>query len=408
MRQKKVSGDGKNMAENKNKSIILMFLAEIGCMLLVSLGIYLLEYTEVLKQGTDYMLAHIVFFVLGIAVIGFCLRQDMLRGELDYDNNEHPGRFWLSFMIGLPVAFACAFLPVSAWPFMPVYVLLGLFGSLHLGVLGATVLLALPVCLAGAEITVFLMYLISGAFSAVLFKSMQNEDGFRTGVPFVFSMGGLLVCETAGTVLVKNAKPEPEFFVLPAVNLLVSGVLLFGILKLFSEKVIYPHRESYLDLIDTENSILTVLKQENRAVYMKSIHTAHFCERIAGELGMNVDSVKCASYYYGMGDQLPELFAAYPFPPEAVMILEEYQDKGSPVRHRETAVLVITEKIISTVLQLQAQAAGGSVDYDKAIEEIFERFREEGTFVHCDVSMRDMEVMRKIFKGEKLYYDFLR
>ena len=376
-------------------------------MLLAFLGIYLSKFTGLLGREKDYLLMYLVFSALGIAVTGFNLRHAALRGELDYDNGEHLGRFWLCFALGLVVAFVCAFLPVVAWPFLPVYVLLGLFGSLDVGVLGATLLLSIPVCMAGAGAEVFVMYLISGVFGVSVFKRMQEGvDGFRTGIPFFASMGGLLVCETAGTVLVRNAKPSLESFVLPAANLLVSGVLLVGIMKFFSEKVVYRYRVSYLDLYDTENEILTALKQEDKRTYMKGVHTVHFAERIARQLGMNAESLKCAGYYYGMGEKLTGLFAAYSFPPDAVMILEEYQDKDKPVRHRETAVLVITEKVISTILQLQGE--GGDVDYDRVIDGIFERFRSEGTFDQCDISMRDMETMRKIFKEEKLYYDFLR
>lgn len=407
MNQEKSSGDEKETVKSETSKTIRMFLLEIGCMLFASLGIYLLEFTGLIGQETDYLLMYIVFSVLGIAVTGFNLRYAAIRGELDYDNGEHLERFWLCFALGLVVAFVCTFLPVAAWPFLPVYVLLGLFGSLDTGILGATLLLSIPACMAGAGAEVFVMYLISGVFGVTMFKRLQEGvDGFRTGIPFFVSMGGLLVCETAGTVLVRNAKPSFELFVLPAANLLVSGVLLVGIMKFFSEKVVYRYRVNYLDLYDTENEILAALKQEDKGTYMKSVHTVHFAERIAKQLEMNVESLKCAGYYYGMGEKLAELFTAYPFPPDAVMILEEYQDKGKPVRHRETAVLVITEKVISTILQLQGE--GSDVNYDEVIDGIFEQFRAEGTFGQCDISMRDMETMRKIFKEEKLYYDFLR
>jgi hypothetical protein len=405
MRQKKNPEGWRGMAENKNKRTAVLFLPEAGCMFLAAAAIFLLEYTGILKQGTDYMLCHMVLVVLGIGVVGFALRMAVVRGEMDYENGEHTGRFWLCFLLGMAVAVVSVFLPAAAWPFLPVYVLLGLFGNLVLGVLGGTVLLAVPVCLAGKGIEVFLMYLISGILGAVLLGRLKN--GFRAGGPFLLSLGGLLVCETAGTVLVMNARPELEYFIVPAVNLIVSGIMLLGILKFFSEKVIYRYRERYLDLNDTENEMLTSLRQRDKGEYMRSIHTAYFCERIAGRLGLNTDALKCAGYYHGMGEEVKTMLDAHSFPPEVELILEEYLHQPKPAEHRETAVLMASETVVSEILLLIGREEK-EIDYDRVIDTVFERYHEDGTFRQCDITMREFDTMQKIFKEEKLYYDFLR
>lgn len=400
------------MPENKEQKdgtagkTVGMWILEIVCGLLALAGIVASFYTGVLEQGVDRVLCYMVLIVLGIAVMGFCLRRSMLREDMDYDNSRYPGRFWICFLMGLAVALVCVFLPVAAWPFLPVYVLLALFGSLNMGVLGASVLLAIPVCLTGAGIEVFLMYFISGLFGAALFQHLKN--GFRAGIPLLLSLGSLLVCETAGTVLVTNARPEIEFLVLPAANLVVSGILLMGILRLFSDKVIYRYRVRYLDLNDPENVILADLKQRDRQAYMKSVHTAYFCERVAVKLGLSPEPIKCAGYYHSMGEELPELMKAHSFPPEVVTILEDYRERKKPMQHKATAVLLAAEDVISAVLRLLEKNGNGRPDYDRVIDEIFERYRESGTFRQCDITVKELYTMHKIFKEEKLYYDFLR
>ncbi len=393
------------MAGSKNRKTSVLLLTEIGCMVLAVAGMSGLVLGEFVKLGVDYMSAYIVFVVLGIGIVGFGIRRGILLGDLDYDNCEHPGRFWLCFLIGLVVSFACVFLPAAAWPFLPVYIVLSLFGNFPLGVLGATVLLVIPVCMTQSGIEIFLLYLISGFFGVTLFKKLEN--GFRMGIPFVLALGGLLVCEAAGTVLVVNAKPGPEYFVIPAINMIVSGIMILGILKFFSSKVVYKYRESYLDLNDPENSILGALKQTDRKSYMKSIHTAYFCERIAGKLGLDTDALKCAGYYHSMGEALTDIYEMHPFPPKAWEILEEYRAKGKPILHKETAVLIASENIVSAILMLFEKADGSRVDYDKVIDSIFKRYQDAGSFRQCDISMKEFYMMQKIFKEEKLYYDFL-
>lgn len=406
MSQKKKTRDVKDAAENRDVRWVALFLPEVGCMLLAAAVIFLLEYTGILQQGADYMLSHVVLATLGIGVTGFILRREVLREELDYDNAKHPGRFWLCFFLGLVVAFVSAFLPVAAWPFLPVYVSLGLFGSLNLGALAGTVLLAIPVCLSGVGAEGFLIYLINGLFGVSLFQRLRSD--FRASGPLFMSLGCLLVCETAGTVLVMNARPEVEFFLVPLVNLIVSGILILGILKLFSEKIVYQYRENYLDLNDSENEVLAAFRQRDKDAYMRSVHTAYFCERIAGKLGMNAEALKCAGYYQGMGDGLTELMETRHFPPAAAMILEEYVNRGKPIRHKETAVLLASENVIGAILQAIRDAEGRDVDYDGVIDGIFARYQKAGTLSQCDISVRELHIMYKTFKEEKLYYDFLR
>ncbi len=394
------------MAENNKKTMGTMLFAEIGCMLFAAAAIAGICLSGLVKYGIDRVIGLIVFMVLGIAIVGFGLRRGLLIKDLDYDNEEHPGRFWLCLLMALTVALACVFLPKAAWPFLPIYIMLSLFGSLHLGVLGATVLLTIPVSLSDAGMEVFLLYLISGFLGAILFRKIKS--GFRIGMPVFSALCGLFVCETAGCVLVENARPSLEYFVIPAINIVVSGILILGIMKFFFGKVIYKYREAYLDLNNPENSVLSDLKQTDKRAYMKSIHTAYFCERIAMKLGLDADALKCAGYYHDQTVMSKDLLVGYIFPPAAQMILDEYGAKDKAVTMKETAVLTVSEKIVSTMMILLAKSEDGQLDYDKVIEAVFKRYQDAGSFKNCDISLKEFFTMQKIFKEEKLYYDFLR
>lgn len=375
-------------------------------MLLATGGFWCLAGNGLTKPGTDYILSYLIFVVLGIAIMGFALRREVLTKDTEYDNGEHLIRFWSWFLGSLAVSFVCVFLPVAAWPFLPVYIVLGLYSSAPVGVLGATILLIIPVSLTKSGLELFLVYFISGCFGVFLFKNIRN--GYKTGLPFGLALGSLLVCETAGTVLVRNARPGPESFVIPTINLIVSGILILGILKSFFSKVIYKYRENYLDLNDPENAILGELKKTDRRTYKKSIHTAYFCERIAIKLGMDSDALKCAGYYHCLGKQLENLGQPYPFPPAVRRILEEYGNGKGPVRYKETAVLMAAESILETILLSFDRTEGGNVDYDRIIDAVFKRFQDAGIFQKCNISMDEFFTMQRIFKEEKLYYDFLR
>lgn len=392
------------MAENKQMSAWKLFLTELPILILGTGGVWLFGSLRELEQ--DRLLGSCVMTLLGLAVTGFHFRREYLGGKLDYNNKLHVFRFWFCVGMGLIVAFACGFLPVEGWPFLVVFVMLALFGNMSTSLLATSILLMIAMILSGGSELNFALYLVSGAFAVALFQHLEN--GFHFGIPFFLSLLCLFVCETAGVVLVTNARPDPELFVIPAVNVIVSGILLLGLMKLFSSLVLYQFREKYLDVNDPENPVLAELREENRREYMYGIHTAYFCERIGMLLGLNADAMKCAAYYHRLGGKVEEMIESKQFPPVAREILQEYLTNREHVRKKETAVLIFSEKVVTSVSSQFQGKPDIQVDYQKLIDSIFEEVRRTGILEECNITMEEFYIMYRTFREEKLYYDFLR
>lgn len=399
MKPKKKTEAEKSMEKNKRKLSWKLFPAELVVLIIGGTGMWFLG--NIRQIATDRLLGGCVMALLGLAVSGFHFRREYLNGELDYNNEEHIYRFWLCMVLGLFVAFACGFLPMAGWPFLLVYVLLALFSNMSTGILSASVLLMISVTLSGGSVNGFALYLISGVFAVTLFRHLESD--FHFGIPLFLSILCLLVCETASIVLTANARPDIEMFVIPVVNMIISSILLLGCLKIFSSMVVYQHRETYLDINDTENPVLAELREKNRQEYMLTVHSTYFCERIAKRLGMDVDALKCAGYYHRLKE--------YPengFPPVAEEILKDYRNNRKRAVLRETAVVICADTVVSTISQMIHKDEKKKIDYDKVIDTIFNKFIEDGSFDRCNLSFYEFRTMQRIFKEEKLYYDFLR
>lgn len=277
------------------------------------------------QQSEDRLLGNCVMMLFVLAVICFHLRREYVQDRLDYDNGEHIFRFFLCLGIGLAVAFACGFLPAGGWPFLPVFIMLSLFSNMSVGLLSATSLLLISVLLSGGDAGGFALYFVSGIFAITLFRHL-GED-FKIGIPLFLSILCLLVCETANVVLVANARPDFEIFVIPVANMIVSSVLLLGCLKVFSSIVVYRHREKYLDIIDSENPVIVRLRERDRNEYMHCVHTTYFCERIGKRLGLEVEALKSAGYYYRLGGELTQMLEDEQFPPNTKEILLDYRNR---------------------------------------------------------------------------------
>ena len=391
------------MEENKKYSF-KYYIVEVVLMIIGATGMWFLGGLK--GQAIDRLLGNCVMTVFGVAVTGFQLRRTFFREELDYDNAEHLMRFWGWVTAGLLLAFGCGFLPVAGWPFMPLFVMLSLFSDMGTGILSSSVLLLTAVMLSGGTVGDFALYLIAGIFAVALFRRLQSD--FKIGIPLFLSVLCLLVCETANVVLVANARPDPEMFVIPVVNMIISSILLLSGIKIFSSVVIYKYRSIYLDINDTEAPFLAELRESNKQEYMHCVHTVYFCERIGNRLELDVDALKCAGYYHKAGDKLEELMEEKKFPPGARAILLEYQNRKDAVVKKETAVLLCADTVITSITYLVRKGSDKQVEYGRVIDAVFKKLIDDGNFDHCKISMAELRTMQKLFKEEKLYYDFLR
>lgn len=224
----------KNMEENKRMITRKNIVAELGCTLAVAIGVYALSYMKSLNP--EAMISNTIIAFLGCCIVGFHLRQEFLYGELEYNNGEHLNRYWLTFFGGTVLALICCFLPVGAWPFTAVFVLMSLFSSMSTGILSGAVLLLIPALIVQAPVTVFVLYFIPGLFAITLFRHFGDE--VRIGIPLTLSMFCLLVCETAVVILHANERLTLESFVIPLSNIIISCILLFISVKLFASMVL--------------------------------------------------------------------------------------------------------------------------------------------------------------------------
>ncbi len=393
------------MEENRRKAGWKFFLAEGAIIIAGTLGMGVLG--RLRQQPDDRLLANCVMMLLALGVICLHFRREYVYDDLEYDNGEHVFRYFLCLGIGLAVAFACGFLPVSGWPFLLVFVMLALFSNMSVGILSATSLLLISVLLSGTDAGGFALYFISGVFAVSFFRHL-GED-FKIGIPLFLSIFCLLVCETANVVLVANARPDFEMFVIPVVNVIISSILLLGCLKMFSSMVVYKHREKYLDVIDSENPVIARMRERDRDEYMHCVHTTYFCERIGKRLGLEVEALKGAGYYYRLGGELTQMLEDRQFPPNAREILLDYRNREQGVKKKETAVLFCSDMVVSAVQQaIEKSKDGGQADFDRVIDDLFGTLFRDKTFDKCDISLGELRTMQQIFKEEKLYYDFLR
>ncbi len=400
------------MEEIKDTNKIGKILVYIAIFLITVVGTGICSF--IFKQEINYIIRNCVVAGIGAGVIICLMAQAYEREGFAYDNRMHFERYLLCYAVALLTTLICSMLPSGGWTFLPIFVLLALFSNYAIGICSGSVLLIICMMLSGAPVEIFFLYFISGAVAVCMFGGL--DESYKVGIPIIVSLLMLIINITAEIILFENSKLNMDIFMIPLMNVIISCILLIVILKIFSYLVIFKYRERFMEINDPECPLLVQLKEKSRDEYYKAIHIAYLSDKIAKKLGFDDKVTKALGYYHRIGclkgvntwDTVYEIGMEYHFPPMVLDGLKEYLEKGSKIIHKETAVIYFAEGVVNSILFMIAKDKNAKLDYDEIIDNVFETKKENASFLQCELSVKELNQMNKIFKEEKLYYDFLR
>lgn len=396
-------------AENKKKEPVYLInsILIVITVLLVTAGGFLKH------AGGAELLRNAILAGTGAFLTCFLFLSE--KDRLSEKNASPAGisRFAVSYGICLAVSLCCAFLPPAGWPFLVVFVMMSLFGGFLPGICGGISFLIFSVLLAGADVSIFALYVLTGLLGACLFSRLDEK--YRIALPLFVSLSFLFAAETACVVLFANETLKWELFLIPALNVIISLILLLILLKVYSGMEIFKYRIKYLEINDQEFELLVNIKEKDKNAYYRAVHGAYFSERIAQALSLDAAAAKTAAYYANAGilyeepeKALEDVFVSYGFPPYARQLLRELTGKNNDIRHKEAAVVYMADAVISSILYLFEKKQDTKIDYAAVIETVFQKKWESGSLKNSELTFAEWNRMKKIFKEEKLYYDFLR
>jgi membrane-associated HD superfamily phosphohydrolase len=381
--------------------------------------------------------ALVVFCVFAMISVIFLYTFSWMHGDLLYDNAGQPLRFWITFLVGLILSQVCIFMPVGGWPYLVIFVALALFSNQALGTLAGSVLLLFTCVHTSVDLAAFFLHFLSGLFICALFARLDRH--FRLALPLLLSQMILLINQMIYLTMSGQQGFHWERFVIPIANSIVSSTLLFVLFRWFFSHIIWKDRLRYLEILNPEGRFLQEFKEKARKDFYHCMHTAHFCERIAQELKLDVDALKTAGYYQKIGVILPSQMSVKEqakdppeekevadetvlpmwkrvdtylsencFPTPCRRILREYLEEGAPIHSTEATILIFVDAVLSSVSYLHAKNQTVVADFDKLVDSVYRKGQESGLLAESQITMAQLTMMKRIFKEEKLYYDFLR
>ncbi len=397
----------------KSKAPLWKRILVFGIMFIMS-GVIALAGSLLYGNHTAEAMRNTVMVLTGTGVVIFAFTMSELNGFFIYRNEGRYGRFTFMYLFSLTASVFLPYLPVKGWPFLVIFVLLGVFSNGVTGIAAGSACLLMAVNFSGSAFDIFWLYFISGVVGVLVFSLIDDE--FHVGLPLFIALSILTVCLTANVILFSQEQLSLGQFLIPLVNLMVCCILLLVSLKMFSSAVIHKNREKYMDINDPEFPLLVQLKNMSKDEYYHAIHTAYLSDRIARRLGFDDAAAKACAYYHRIGrlkgentwENVSSICNEYHFPPNTKKILKEYVDDSEKIVSKETIVVLFADCIVSSIGYLFEKDPTSKLDYEQIVETIFQKKLETDELWGSEISLGQLCEMKRIFVEEKLYYDFLR
>ncbi len=399
-----------NSKKQKKIQILQFILVFILSGIVAGIGSFLYS------KGINEIICNVVMIMLGTGTILFALVASEINGLYFYQNQGNYKIFNIFYIIALVMAALFPLLPVAGWPFLVIFVVLSLFSNSISGLIAGSVCLMLSVMLeSNGSYHEFFLYFFSGLIGIMVFSRLNAN--FKVGLPIFISLLCLMVCLTANLVLFEQERLNLSQLMIAAFNLMLTLILLLLVLKIFSNSVIHKYRERYMELNDPECPLLVQLKEKSKEEYYHAIHTAYLSDKIARSLGLDDFATKAGGYYHRIGqlkgentwENVEAICDEYKFPPNARKVLQEYVDTSQTMLSKEAVVILFSDQIVSSILYLFSQDAKAELDYEQIVDAVFrKKIVESNDLWNNDITLAELQEMRKIFIEEKLYYDFLR
>ncbi len=379
-----------------------------------------LSFAPLLVFGLRLLIIHapgtpVAFVQLGVSSLAFyfVLLMSMKGKAWRFHQEKQKMRFAAVYAAGLLLSFVCSFVSPLCWPYLPLAALLLLSSDLPQAFGGYFSLLILQVFLSELQPEVFVSFSLIGCIGILMFSFL--DDDFLFGVPLFCSLlfqTLLLLCVALG----QGKLFAPKSILLIVLNLIFCFLLLTGILKYMSTRVIHKAIDLYAELNDPENSLLVQLKEKSQRSYYHAVHTAHFCEKLADRIGADAPLCKAGGYYHKIGKLRGEtnlrntldIAKENEFPKELVRLLREYGAPKEPLHSREAGILLLSDAMVSSVMFLFDKNKDAQLDYAQITQVVFSKQIEGGYLERCRLTMEELWIIKKCFMEETLYYDFLR
>lgn len=160
-------------------------------------------------------------------------------------------------------------------------------------------------------------------------------------------------------------------------------------------------------LINTNNSLLQRLKEQNPSAYEHSLLVGDISGRAAEQIGADEMLARAGGYYHEIGrlngkDYILEgliIAEEHSFPRELTAIIRQHNIKHEKPTSVEAAIVMVTDTAISTIDYIR-KTGDKKYTVEKIIDNIFQMRMDKGNFDESGLSVKDYKVLKDFYQKE--------
>lgn len=322
---------------------------------------------------------------------------------LYYNNGDYFCRFCIVYGICFVISLFLPLISSTGWLFPVMMTALALFSCSEVGLISGIGLLAMTSLLSGVSFPIFVLYVIAGGFSVVIFS--KPDDNLKITMPLISSLSVLLLVLVCQIVFFISGISNIESFVIPLINVFVHTLIYVCIFRIYSKTSINPGRERLMIIGDQAFEGFAPLKECNIKEYTLAIHSAHFAELIASKIGCSPILCKCGCYYYSLNTEHSDFKEDIEMPLNLQTLLNELHDNqfNGEIHSKEYYSVIVSRLAVELVVQ-----SPESCDLESELNNFFDNFIKNKIWYKSDISLHEFNIIRQLFIDEKMYYSFIK
>jgi len=336
-----------------------------------------------------------------------------LKKFIEFNQNQY-WRFYLGILFFVVIFILSSVFPFITVPFGVAAIMLLLFSGVECS-LFTYFSLVLEYCVLYKPSSFEVLILIStGLFAIVLFSTLDTKFNY-----FAITISYLIFDFLIYFVLLldnETYKSIDKLLIENTIRVVIELFILLVLLRLISVYLVHRNDNYFSVISDPEFELLERLKEIDESAYYHAIHTAHLADLAAKSINADSSLAMAGGYYHKIGllqgkDNIQNTINvanSYLFPQELIDLLLQYGTKNTSVLSKEAAIVQLSDAMVSSVTYMFQKDSNADLNYEKIIDVIIKKKTEGGDFIHCELSIHDLSIIKKIFAEETSYYDFLR
>lgn len=348
-------------------------------------------------------------FICGMCAIcfGVYIEYVRLHEGTGMDMGDDYAMLTFVYLVGMAGACVAAFFPAYTAPVMAIGMLCNGTFSSKIGAAMAAYFAVLSAVFCGTGTYTAAAYVTLAVISIFLAELALN-DGLRIwDSMLVISLSVVLpvCCGYLDTHLL-----QPKIIVLTLAGSILTLLVAHMLLPRLRSRVLAFEEISLDTIMDKQYHLQKMIEKYSSVDYDHALRVSRVAAKIAGELGADEKLAMAGGFYYRIGKLEGEPFIENGvriaqqncFPERLVQILEEYNGINRSPGTLESAIVQISDMIVTKFDLLDKDTFSAGWNRDIVIYQTMNEKSSEGLYDHCGLSMNQFLKIRELLVKEEI------